>query len=552
MDSDGAQQPGLRLPTDWSGVPQSETPADAAAVDVATRSEASAQPMLEMTGITKRFPGVIANENVDLVVQPGQIHTLLGENGAGKSTLVKILYGLYRPDEGEIKIRGEPVEIASPAAAINLGIGMIHQHFMLVPTLTVAENVALGLRGRRGLADMGPVRERLMEVSERHGLAIDPDAYIWQLAVGERQRAEILKALYRDAQLLVLDEPTAVLTPPEVDDLFATLRSLTDEGRGLIFISHKLAEVMVISDEITVLRDGHVVGRTTPAETTREGLASMMVGREVRLGREVPVQAAGEQRLAVAGLRVRGDRGHAALDDFSVQVARGEIVGIAGVSGNGQRELAEAIVGLRPIESGTVQVAGETVAVPSPKQVRGRGVAFVPEERMRHGAVGEMSVSENLMLVDYDKQPYVRNGLLQFGAIAERCWDLVRRFTVKTPALSTETALLSGGNIQKVVIAREFSADADVLVVAQPTRGIDIGAAEYVHERLLEKRAAGAAILLITEDLDEAMQLSDRIVVLFEGRAMCDLPRSEATTDRIGLLMTGVSADASDGVPAPA
>ena len=512
------------------------------------RGQAPASPMLEMTGITKRFPGVVANENVNLVVQPGEVHTLLGENGAGKSTLVKILYGLYRPDEGEIKIGGEPVDIPSPAAAIDHGVGMIHQHFMLVPTLTVAENVALGLHGRRGLADMGPVRERLMEVSERHGLAIDPDAYIWQLAVGERQRAEILKALYRDARLLVLDEPTAVLTPPEVDDLFATLRSLTDEGRGLIFISHKLAEVMVISDQITVLRDGQVVGRTTPAETTREGLASMMVGREVRLGREVPDQDAGDQRLVVDRLHVRGDRGNISLDDFSVQVGSGEIVGIAGVSGNGQRELAEAIFGLRPIESGTVQVRGETIAAPSPKQVRRRGVAFVPEERMRHGAVGEMSVSENLMLVDYNKRPFVRGGLLQFGTIAERCWELVRRFTVKTPALSTETSHLSGGNIQKVVIAREFSADADVLVVAQPTRGIDIGAAEYVHERLLEKRAAGAAILLITEDLDEALQLSDRVVVIFEGQAMCNLPRAEATTDRVGLLMTGVSEEA----PAPA
>ena len=523
-------------------------PTDNTAAGATAERRAPALPMLEMTGITKRFPGVIANENVDLVVQPGHVHTLLGENGAGKSTLVKILYGLYRPDEGEIKIQGEPVEIPSPAAAIDHGIGMIHQHFMLVPTLTVAENVALGLHGRRGLADMGPVRERLMEVSERHGLAIDPDAYIWQLAVGERQRAEILKALYRDAQLLVLDEPTAVLTPPEVEDLFATLRSLTDEGRGLIFISHKLAEVMVISDQITVLRDGLVVGRTTPAETSREGLASMMVGREVKLGREVPEQDTGDRRLVVDRLHVRGDRGNISLDDFSVHVASGEIVGIAGVSGNGQRELAEAIFGLRPIESGTVQVSGETIAAPSPKQVRRRGMAFVPEERMRHGAVGEMSVSENLMLVDYDKPPFARGGLLQFGTIAERCWELVRRFTVKTPALSTETSHLSGGNIQKVVIAREFSADADVLVVAQPTRGIDIGAAEYVHERLLEKRAAGAAILLITEDLDEAMQLSDRVVVLFEGRAMCDLPRAEATTDRVGLLMTGVSEEA----PAPA
>ena len=512
------------------------------------QGQAPALPMLEMTGITKRFPGVVANEDVDLTVLPGQVHTLLGENGAGKSTLVKILYGLYRQDEGEVKIQGEHVEITSPAAAISHGVGMIHQHFMLVPTLTVAENVALGLHGRRGLADMAPVRERLMEVSDQHGLVIDPDAYIWQLAVGERQRAEILKALYREARLLVLDEPTAVLTPPEVDDLFATLRSLTAEGRGLIFISHKLAEVMEISDEITVLRDGRVVGRTKPSETSREGLASMMVGREVRLGRDVSDQDTGEDRLAVDALHVRGDRGNLALENFSVQVAAGEIVGIAGVSGNGQRELAEAIFGLRPIESGRVEVAGRPIATPTPKSVRRRGVAFVPEERMRHGAVGELNVSENLMLVEYEHRPYVRAGLLQFGTIAERCKELVRRFTVKTPSITTQTSHLSGGNIQKVVIAREFSADAEVLIVAQPTRGIDIGAAEYVHERLLSKRAAGAAILLITEDLDEALQMSDRVVVLYEGRAMCNLPRAEATTDRVGLLMTGVSEDA----PAPA
>ena len=518
------------------------------AAGVSTSNEAPATPMLEMRGITKRFPGVIANEDVDFVVQPGHVHTLLGENGAGKSTLVKILYGLYRQDEGTVTIQGEQVQVTSPADAISHGIGMIHQHFMLVPTLTVAENVALGLHGRRGLADMGPVRRRLIEVSEQHGLEIDPDAYIWQLAVGERQRAEILKALYRDARILVLDEPTAVLTPPEVVDLFATLRSLTDEGRGLIFISHKLAEVMEISDEITVLRDGRVVGRTTPSETTREGLASMMVGREVRLGRDVPPQPTGDDLLVVDSLHVEGDRGNAALENFSVSVSSGEIVGIAGVSGNGQRELAEAIFGLRPMKSGRLEVRGKPIPTPAPKQVRRRGVAFVPEERMRHGAVGELSVSENLMLVEYEHRPYVRAGLLQFRAIAERCRDLVRRFAVKTPSIATQTSHLSGGNIQKVVIAREFSAEADVLIVAQPTRGIDIGAAEYVHERLLEKRAAGAAILLITEDLDEAMQLSDRVVVLYEGRAMCDLPREQATTDRVGLLMTGVSEDEAAAV----
>jgi len=497
--------------------------------------------MLEMRGITKRFPGVVANDGVDLTVLSGQVHTLLGENGAGKSTLMKILYGLYQPDEGSISLNGELVEISSPNDAINRGIGMIHQHFMLVPTLTVAENVALGLGGRHGLSDMRPVRERLLEVSEQYGLRVDPDAYIWQLAVGERQRAEILKALYRDARLLVLDEPTAVLTPPEVDELFVTLRQLTADGRGLIFISHKLHEVMDLSDEITVLRDGRVSGHTRPSEATRESLAEMMVGRPVEFTRSVPEQPAGEVQLELDGLTVQGDRGTAAVDNLSIAVRSGEIVGVAGVSGNGQRELAEAVFGLRPIESGSVNIAGHPVAAPAPKSVREMGLAYVPEERMRDGAIGEFSVAENLMLVAYDQPPYTRHGLLNRSAINDRCDDLVDRYGVKTPSVETPTRHLSGGNIQKVVIAREFSADASVLVVAQPTRGVDIGAAEYIHERLLEQRAAGAAILLISEDLDEVMQLSDRIIVLLEGRIMGEVDREDASVNELGLLMSGVT-----------
>ena len=358
-------------------------------------------PMLEMTGITKRFPGVVANDNVDLSVLPGRVHTLLGENGAGKSTLMKILYGLYQPDEGEIFLNGEAVEITSPHDAIERGIGMIHQHFMLVPTLTVAENVALGLGGRRGLADMRPIRRRLAEVSEQYGLHVDPDAQIWQLAVGERQRAEILKALYRDAQLLVLDEPTAVLTPPEVDELFATLRQLTADDKGLIFISHKLHEVMEISDDITVLRDGKVSGRTVPADSTRESLAELMVGRLVSLQRDVPAQAHGEARLQVSNLTVTGDRGTVAVDDLSFTVRAGEILGVAGVSGNGQRELAEAIFGLRDADSGEVRIDGHSARDASPREVRQLGLAYVPEERMRDGAIGDFTVAENLVLVDF-------------------------------------------------------------------------------------------------------------------------------------------------------
>ncbi len=505
----------------------------------------STTPMLKMTGITKRFPGVVANDDVDLTVLPGQVHTLLGENGAGKSTLMKILYGLYTPDEGTIELNGEQVHITSPTDAIRQGIGMIHQHFMLVPTLTVAENVALGLGGRHGLSDMRPIKARLAEVSEHYGLHVDPDAYIWQLAVGERQRAEILKALYRDAELLVLDEPTAVLTPPEVDDLFVTLRQMQADGKGLIFISHKLHEVMDLSDEITVLRNGKVSGHTRPSESSREHLAELMVGRPVELTRNVAPQDAGATQLGVKGLDVVGDRGNLAVKDLSIHVRSGEIVGVAGVSGNGQRELAEAIFGLRPVERGEVTIAGQPVASPAPAAVRAMGLSYVPEERMRDGVIGEFSVAENMMLVDYKIDPYTKHGLLNQSAIDPRCEGLTAEYRVKTPTIDTPTRNLSGGNIQKVVIAREFSCGATALVVAQPTRGVDIGAAEYIHERLLQQRADGAAILLISEDLDEVMQLSDRIIVLLEGEIMGEVARADFNVNDIGLLMSGVTSTAS-------
>ncbi|MCY4037589.1 MAG: ABC transporter ATP-binding protein [bacterium] len=506
-------------------------------------------PMLEMRGITKRFPGVVANDGVDFTVLAGQVHTLLGENGAGKSTLVKILYGLHQPDEGSIFFDGAEMSIDSPSAAILAGIGMIHQHFMLVDTLTVAENVALGLGTPLSLTNLQPIRRRIRKVSEEFGLHVDPDAYIWQMAVGERQRAEIVKALYRNVRLLVLDEPTAVLTPPEVADLFATLRQLTAAGKGLVFISHKLNEVMEISDEITVLRDGRVAGRTTPAASSRESLAVMMVGRPVEFTRTLASQESGDAKLEVKSLRVRGDRGELAVRDMDVEVCAGEIVGIVGVSGNGQRELAEAIVGLREIESGEVFLDGRSVKAATPKQVRAMGLAYVPEERMKYGSVGDFTVAENLILADYDQPPYARRGVLRLSAIESRGQQLIDDYSIRTPSTGTLTRKLSGGNIQKVVIAREFSGDAEMLLVAQPTRGVDIGAAEYIHEQLLTQRSQGKAILLISEDLDEIMALSDRLVVMYEGSVMGRVDRADATVEQVGLLMSGVSDPQGEVLP---
>ena len=482
---------------------------------------------------------MLANDEVHLDVLPGEIHALLGENGAGKSTLMKVLYGLYRPDAGQVLLSGEPGGIATPADAIDAGVAMIHQHFMLVPTLTVAENVALGLAENGVLLDTSAVAERIRELSARYGLHVDPSAYVWQLAVGERQRVEIVKALYRDCRLLILDEPTAVLTPIEVDELFVTLRTMAADGVGLIFISHKLDEVLALADRITVMRDGRVTGETVPERTSKAELADMMVGRTVQLAPDRPVADVGEVRLAVDDLRVVGDRGLESVTGCSLAVRAGEVVGIAGVSGNGQRELAEAIAGLRSPSAGTVSIDDADVTGLHPSRVRAAGLAYVPEERMRDGVVGEFTVAENLILVDHDREPYCRRGLLRLGAIAEACRDLVARFTVKTPSLETTTANLSGGNIQKLILARELSGGPRVLVAAQPTRGVDIGAAEYIHRRLIDERSAGTAVLVVSEDLDEVLALSDRVAVMFEGRIVAVMDVADATVERLGLLMAG-------------
>ncbi len=497
-------------------------------------------PMLQMRGIDKRFPGVIANDNVDFDVRAGEVHALLGENGAGKSTLMKILFGLQHPDKGEVLLHGKPLRLRSPHDAIEAGVGMIHQHFMLVPTLTVTENVALGL-GRNPFAavDLASIARRLTELSNTYHLGIDPEAKCWQLAVGERQRVEILKVLYRQARLLVLDEPTAVLTPGEVDELLRTLRRIADDGCGLIFISHKLNEAIAFADRITVMRDGAVTGEVLPAETSRAQLAHLMVGRPVKLVPDMPPSVPGATVLSVSGLTVAGDRRRVAVDAVTLEVRAGEVVGIAGVSGNGQRELADAIAGLRPVVSGTVTINGVDTTNNSPHDSRAAGLAYVPEERMREGAIADFSVWENLILLNHAEEPNASRGFLQMRAIRERAQTLVSSYTVKTPGLDTPVRSLSGGNIQKMIMAREMSAAAAVLVVSQPTRGVDIGAAEYIHARLVDARTAGVGILLISGELEEVLGMSDRIGVMFEGRLVAMLERSECTQERLGLLMAG-------------
>ncbi len=496
---------------------------------------------LQMLGISKRFPGVLANDRVDFDVMSGEVHALLGENGAGKSTLMKILYGMYHPDEGEIRLNDSPVTISSPTDAINLGIGMIHQHFMLVPTLTVAENVALGLTSSRGpLTDLDRVSKRILELADIYGLKIDPGAYVWQLSVGQQQRVEIIKALYRGAALLILDEPTAVLTPQEVDELFVIMNGMVKDGHALIFISHKLHEVVEISHRVTVLRDGRKIGTRPTSEVTKQILANWMVGREIGFTPDRGNVDLGQCRLQLDQVSCGSDRGTPGLRNVSLEVYSGEILGIAGVSGNGQRELAESVTGLRKITDGRVILEGDDVTGFAPGDLTARMLSYIPEERMRDGMIKNFSVAENMILREHHKQPFSRSGFLNLRSIASHSDELINKFQVKTPSRDTLVKNLSGGNIQKVVLARELSRNPRVIVAAQPTRGLDIGATEYVREQLLVERRKGAAILLISEDLDEILALSDRIAVIYEGQIMDIVPRESATPEKLGLLMAGV------------
>ena len=496
---------------------------------------------LELRGITKRFPGVVANEGVDLVVRPGEIVGLLGENGAGKTTLMNVLYGLSRPDEGEILIDDKPVTFSGPGDAIEAGIGMVHQHFMLVPVFTVTENVMLGVestRGRLGILDKPAARRRIMDISNRHGLRVDPDAVVEDLPVGVRQRIEIIKTLYRWSNVLILDEPSAVLTPQETEELFGVMRSLVEIGTSIIFITHKLNEVLEVADRITVLRRGRVVGTTTPAESTKQELASMMVGRSVQLVVDRAPATPGEPVLEIADLVVRDERGHAAVDGVSLTVRAGEIVAIAGVQGNGQSELADAITGLQAPDAGEIRIAGQ-VPGSDPREVYEAGVAHVPEDRMEDGLVAGFTVAENLVLNSYRYPPLASGLRLNREAIVESAIKRVEEFDIRTPSIFNDVANLSGGNQQKVIAAREFTRDLKLIVAAQPTRGLDVGSIEYIHRRIVQQRDEGAAVLIISSELDEVIALGDRIAVMYQGKIVDILDPEEATFERLGLLMGG-------------
>ena len=502
-------------------------------------------PYVQMYGIVKRFPGVMACDHVDFDVRRGELHALLGENGAGKSTLMRILYGLYQPEEGRILRDGAEVTIHSPTDAIRQGIGMIHQHFMLVDTLTVTENVALGLKSsREPLLDLGRVEAGIRELSEAYGLQIDPQAPVWTLSVGERQRVEIMKALYRGAAMLILDEPTAVLTPQEVDELFVTLGYMKENGYSLVLISHKLQEILAISDRITVLREGRLVGTVPTEEMTRQELARMMVGRDVMLERTRDDEIdAGEVRLRLEDVRAHDVTGQPALRGVSLSVQSGEILGVAGISGNGQRELAEVIAGLRPISGGSVEMDGVPITDWTTARRTESGLAYIPEERMHDGIVRDFAVSENLVLQEHTSEKFSNGIFLAFDYIARYSRQMIQDFYIKTPDIRTMTRNLSGGNIQRLILARELSRRPTVLVAAQPTRGIDIGAIEYIYQQLLEQRDKGMATLLISEDLDELLALCDRIAVIYEGQIMDILDRNETTAEELGLLMAGVHSE---------
>ncbi len=508
-------------------------------------AEGGPVPVLEVRGVTKTFPGVIANEDVDLTLNEGEIHCLLGENGAGKSTLVNIIFGLYQPDRGTVRLRGEALSFSGSAQAIAHGIGMVHQHFQLIPVFSVAENVILGNELVKGpFLDMDEARRRIRELGEQYGLRIDPDARVGDLSVGEQQRVELVKALFRQADILILDEPTAVLTPGEVDDFFTVVRSLVDQGKSIIFITHKLREVLAVADRITVLRNGRVAGTADPATATQQSLANLMVGRDVVFQVDKSAAEPGDVAVRVAGLSVDDTRGVRSIDDLSFEIRRGEIFGVAGVEGNGQRELVEALAGMRRAVGGRIDYLGVDATHFTPRQVNQLGVAHVPEDRNKHGLVGPYSIADNVVLNRYRDSPFARRWIRNTAAIDAEAEQLVERFDVRTPGIHTPVENLSGGNQQKVIIARELTGQVPVLLVAQPTRGLDVGSIEFIHRQIIALRDQGTAVLLVSAELDEVLSLSDRVGVLYRGRLVGTFDIGDATRERLGYLMaTGAPPD---------
>lgn len=510
--------------------------------------------VLELRDISKSFPGVLANDQVNIDLREGEIHCLLGENGAGKTTLMNILYGLYKPDSGEIYVRGQKADIHGPNDAIARGVGMVHQHFMLIPVMTVTENVMLGVEEKRTgvFLDRAKVAKRIREISQLYGLEVDPDAYIKDLPVGTQQRVEIIKVLYRQADILILDEPTAVLTPQEVEGLFKVLRSLVEKGKSIIFITHKLKEVMSLANRITVLRLGRTVGTVIPDEVSPEKLASMMVGRDVNL--VVPKKKANPAgpALEVKDLYVEDERGQLAVQGISFDVKMGEVLGVAGVQGNGQTELVYALTGLLPAQSGEIRILGKALKRgATPRQVLERGVAHIPEDRQRHGLILTFPIHDNMMLCTYYQPPFARGISLQENVILENAEKLTKQYDVRTPSIYVPVSTLSGGNQQKVIVAREFSRPIKLLVASQPTRGLDVGSIEYIHSRIIEKRDEGTGVLVVSSELDEILALSDRIAVMYRGQIVEVVSAGQASREYIGLLMAGVHPDdAAKSAPA--
>lgn len=496
--------------------------------------------VLECKGITKYFPGIVANKKVDLELRRGEIHALLGENGAGKSTLMNCVYGLYTPDEGVILVEGKPLNLKSPADAIDQHIGMIHQHFMLIPTLSVVENVALCLKDQNPLRiDLAKVERKIRDLSNRYGLDIDPKAMVSNLSVGAQQRVEILKVLYRDAQILIMDEPTAVLTPNEVEGLFQVLRDIVAQGNSIIFISHKLWEVMRITDRITVLRDGEKISTVDTKQVTKDSLAEMMVGREIFLQYEHPKIEKGPIVLEMQSVVCRDHNKIPILDGLSLTVCAGEIVGVAGVDGNGQKELAEVIHGLQEVESGHIFFEGEDITDLEPQKCIKLGIGHIPEDRLSTGVIPAFSVAENIVLIEFEDEPYTKHSFYRPKEVNRRTMELKDLYDIRMSSIDMPLESLSGGNQQKVVLAREISRNPKLLIAAQPSRGLDIGATEFTQKKLIEERCKGSAVLLISTDLDEVLAVADRILVLYEGKIMGEIIPGECTFAEIGLMMAG-------------